>query len=142
MTSTSKYDAAAGKIARRECAEHCRTVQAHPPSTVEQVARSLTFHDCPTLSDRPLASILPSDLKGLVATVLLTLAPATVSVIYRHLSAVLKATVGDCRIDFLLRQVVVDALAAHLAALPPGRRTAWCSRPPPGGRSDAPTGAT
>ena len=96
---TGQYVApAAGKITLREYAEHWRTVQAHRPSTVEQVARHLKLHVYPTLGDRPLASILPSDLKGLVAKLSVTLAPATVSVIYRHLSAVFKAAVGDRRI--------------------------------------------
>lgn len=96
---TGQYVApTAGKVTLREYAEHWRKIQAHRPSTQEQVRRHFTLHVYPSLGPRPLSSILPSDLKGLVARLSLELSPATVSVIYRHLSAVFKAAVADRRI--------------------------------------------
>lgn len=96
---TGQYVApTAGKISLREYAEHWRSIQAHRPSTQEQVRRHFALHVYPTLGERPLSSILPSDLKALVARLSIDLAPATVSVIYRHLSAVFKAAVADRRI--------------------------------------------
>lgn len=88
----------AGKVTFREYAEGWRAKQAHRPSTAEQVRRHFNRHVYPVLGDRPLASILPSDVKGLVKRLSLTLEPATVSVVYRHVSAVFKAAVGDRRI--------------------------------------------
>lgn len=88
----------AGKITLREYAESWRKVQAHRPSTQEQVARHFARHVYPTLGDRPIGTILPSDLKALVKRLSGELAPATVTVVYRHLSAVFKAAVADRRI--------------------------------------------
>jgi integrase len=96
---TGQYvDPGAGRITFREYAEHWRKIQNHRPGTSDHVARSLTRHVYPMLGDRPLATILPSDLKALVKRMGETLAPATVSVIYRHVSAIFKAAVNDRRI--------------------------------------------
>lgn len=96
---TGQYvDPKAGRVTFRVYAEHWRTIQPHRPSTQEQVARHFALHVHPRLGDRPLASILPSDLKALVAHLSATLAPATVAVIYRHVSAVFKAAVADRKI--------------------------------------------
>lgn len=91
-------DPQAGRMTFREYAEHWRACQNHRASTAEHVRRSLERHVYPSLGDRPLASILPTDVKGLVRRLGSTLSPATVSVIYRHLSAVFKAAVADRRI--------------------------------------------
>lgn len=97
---TGQYVApTAGKITFKEYAEHWRTIQAHRPSTADQVKRHFALHVYPTLGDRPLKTILPSDVKALVARLSATLAPATVAVIYRHVSAVFKAAVADRRIS-------------------------------------------
>ncbi|MGN8245274.1 tyrosine-type recombinase/integrase [Cellulomonas soli] len=96
---TGQYvDPKAGKITLQAYAEHWREIQAHRPSTRDQVRRQFTLHVYPTLGTKPLSTIRPSDLKGLVANLSKTLAPATVTVIYRHLSAVFKAAVADRRI--------------------------------------------
>ncbi|MBX9243429.1 site-specific integrase [Actinotalea ferrariae] len=96
---TGQYVApTAGKITLREYAEQWRANQAHRPSTREQVERHFRRHVYPSLGDRPLSTILPSDLKALVRRLSVDLEPATVSVIYRHLSAVFKAAVLDRRI--------------------------------------------
>lgn len=91
-------DPSAGRLTFREYAEHWRSVQAHRPSTADQVVRHLHRHVYPVFGSRALASILPSDLKALVKRLSLTLAPATVSVIYRHVSAIFKAAVADRKI--------------------------------------------
>ena len=96
---TGQYVApGAGKITLKEYAETWRANQAHRPTTQEQVERHFKLHVYPHLGDRPLGTILPSDLRALVKRLSVTLSPATVSVIYRHLSAVFKAAVGDRRI--------------------------------------------
>lgn len=96
---TGQYVApTAGKVTFRDYAETWRELQGHRPSTHDQVRRHFTKHVYPFIGDRPLATLLPSDMKGLVKHLSTTLAPATVSVIYRHVSAVLKAAVGDRRI--------------------------------------------
>ena len=96
---TGQYVApTAGNITFRDYAEHWRTIQAHRPSTADQVKRHFTLHVYPVIGKRPLKSILPSDVKALVARLGVDLAPATVSVVYRHVSAVFKAAVADRRI--------------------------------------------
>ena len=98
MVAGTWVDPNAGRETFREYAEHWRSVQSHRPTTADQVERNLTRHVYPAIGDRPLATILPSDLKALVKTMGKTLAPSTVSVIYRHVSAIFKAGVADRRI--------------------------------------------
>lgn len=96
---TGQYVApTAGNVTFKDYAEHWRTIQAHRPSTADQVKRHFTLHVYPVIGARPLKSILPSDMKALVARLGVDLAPATVAVIYRHVSAVFKAAVADRRI--------------------------------------------
>ena len=64
---TGQYVApGAGKITLKEYAETWRANQAHRPTTQEQVERQFKLHVYPHLGDRPLATILPSDLRALV----------------------------------------------------------------------------
>jgi integrase len=58
----------------------------------------LRRHVYPMLGDRPLASVLPSDIQSLVKRLSNTLAPGTVGVVHRILAAVFKAAVRDRRI--------------------------------------------
>ncbi|WP_456824166.1 tyrosine-type recombinase/integrase [Cellulomonas sp. P5_E12] len=91
-------DPSAGRITFKDYAEHWRSVQAHRPSTADQVRRSLDRHVYPVLGSRRISTIMPSDLKALVKRMSLTLAPSTVSTIYKHVSAIFKAAVADRRI--------------------------------------------
>ena len=88
----------AGRITFREYAEAWRANQAHRPSTQDQVERHLRRHVYPLIGDRPLSSILPSDLKAMLKRLSGDLSPATVSVLYRHVSAIFKAAVLDRRL--------------------------------------------
>ncbi|ACZ31091.1 integrase family protein [Xylanimonas cellulosilytica DSM 15894] len=88
-------DPKAGRMTFREYADHWRSVQVHRESTADQIERNFRNHVYPVLGDKQLASILRSDVQGLVKKLSMTLAPATVSVIYRHVSSVLKAAVAD-----------------------------------------------
>jgi hypothetical protein len=52
----------------------------------------------PTLGDKRLGSVLPSDIQALVKQLSLDLAPATVGVVHRILAGIFKAAVRDRRI--------------------------------------------
>lgn len=96
---TGQYvDPKAGRLTFREYAETWRVNQAHRPGTQDQVERHLRRHVYPSIGDRPLASILPSDLKAMLKRLEPDLSPATVSVVYRHVSTILKAAVLDRRL--------------------------------------------
>src|SRR5450756_1361059 len=56
----------AGRITFREYAEAWRANQAHRPSTQDQVQRHLRRHVYPSIGERPLSAILPSDLKAML----------------------------------------------------------------------------
>lgn len=88
----------AGKITLEEYAEQWRATRMHRHSTAVQVEGSLRRYVYPYLGNRPLESILPSDIQGLVRRLSATLSPSTVRVVHRHLSAILKAAVKDRRI--------------------------------------------
>lgn len=88
----------AGRITLREFAETWRAQQVHRPSTAEQVEGTLRRHVYPTLGERTLESLRPSDVQALVRGLGATLSPATIGVVHRILSAILKAAVADKRI--------------------------------------------
>lgn len=63
---TGQYvDPKAGRITFRAYAEQWRSVQLHRPATQDQVERHLRRHVYPVLGDRPLVSIVPSDITAL-----------------------------------------------------------------------------
>ena len=86
----------AGNITLREYAEGWRAVQVHRPATQEHVETNLRRHVYPTIGDRKLSSIVPSDVQTLVSR--LDLAPSTVGVIHSILSSVMRSAVRDRRI--------------------------------------------
>ena len=51
-------------VTLKEYAETWRANQAHRPTTQDQVERQFKLHVYPHLGDRPLATILPSDLRS------------------------------------------------------------------------------
>lgn len=94
---TGQYvDPKAGSVTFRTYAEHWRSIQVHRESSRAHVETMLRRHVYPTLGDRPLSSILPSDVQALVKG--LDLAPATVAVVHSLVSGVMKAAVRDRRI--------------------------------------------
>lgn len=86
----------AGRITFREYAEQWRKIQVHRPGTQVHVEGALTRHVYPVIGDRPLESIRPSDIQTMVKG--MDLAPSSVRVAMRYVSAVFKAAVMDRRI--------------------------------------------
>lgn len=69
--------------------------QVHRPSTVVQVETNMRRHVFPHFEDRPLAAVRPSEVQAWVKSLSADLAPGTVELIYRYVSAVFKAAVQD-----------------------------------------------
>ncbi|PWW24886.1 site-specific recombinase XerD [Geodermatophilus normandii] len=96
---TGQYvDPRAGRQTVREYAEQWRAAQVHRPTTAAHVETMLRRHVYPSLGDKQLSAVLPSDVQALVKRLSKTLAPGTVGVVHRILSAVFKAAVRDRRI--------------------------------------------
>ncbi|MDI6912214.1 site-specific integrase [Nocardioides sp.] len=104
---TGQYvDPKAGSIAFRIYAEQWRAAQVHRPSSQAHVETMLRRHAYPTLGDRPLSSILPSEVQAWVkrlgiedkAAKRRALAPSTIGVVHSIVSSVMKAAVKDRRI--------------------------------------------
>lgn len=125
-------DPAAGAVTIQAWAERWRATQVHRPTTAAQVETNLRRHVYPVLGDRPLGAVRRSEVQAWVKGLSQTLAPTTVELIYRYLSAIFKAAVGDriisvspC-VDITLpkqerRQVTpmtVEQVEAILAAIP------------------------
>ncbi|HZI97088.1 MAG TPA: site-specific integrase [Actinomycetales bacterium] len=91
-------DPKAGRQTVRDYAEAWRASQVHRATTAAHVETMLRRHVYPTLGDRPLASVLPSDVQTLVKRLSGDLAPATVGVIHRILAGIFKAAVRDRRL--------------------------------------------
>ena len=99
-------DPRAGAISFRVYAEQWREAQVHRPSSQAHVETMLRRHAYPTLGERPLSSILPSEVQAWVKRLGVAdskagrkaLAPSTVSVVHSIVSSVFKAAVRDRRI--------------------------------------------
>ena len=98
MLSGQYVDPRAGRITLREYAQQWQLRQVHRPTTVDQVEGVLKRHILPTLGDRRLGSILPSDIQRWIRRLSETLAPSTVGVCHRILSGIFKSAVADRRI--------------------------------------------
>ena len=98
MVTGQYVDPAAGRVTVREFAERWRASQVHRPTTAAHVETMLRRHVYPTLGQKPLSSVLPSDVQALVKRLSLDLAPATVGVVHRILAGIFKAAVRDRRI--------------------------------------------
>jgi integrase len=93
---TGQYvDPKAGQVTFRDYAERWREMQVQRPSSRAHVETMLRLHAYPTLGDRQLTSILPSDIQAWVKG--LTLAPATVGVVHGIVSTIMKAAIRDRR---------------------------------------------
>jgi integrase len=96
---TGQYvDPAAGRVTFREYAERWRATQVHRPTTAAHVETMLRRHVYPSLGDKRLGSVLPTDIQSLVKQLSLSLAPTTVGVVHRILAGIFKAAVRDRRI--------------------------------------------
>lgn len=94
---TGQYvDPKAGQVTFRDYAERWRKIQVQRPSSQAHVETMLRRHTYPTFGDRPLSSILPSDIQAWVKG--LALAPATVGVVHGIVSTIMKAAIRDRRI--------------------------------------------
>lgn len=78
-----------------EYAEAWRVAQVHDESTAAEVERTLRLHVLPTFEARPIAAIRPSEIQAWVKGRSEKLAPSTLKVRYRWLSAVFNAAVTD-----------------------------------------------
>lgn len=96
VVTGTHVDPRAGDITLRDYAEHWRKIQVQRPSSRAHIETMLRRHAYPTLGDRPLSSILPSDIQAWVKG--LELAPATVGVIHGIVSTIMKAAIRDRRI--------------------------------------------
>lgn len=94
---TGQYvDPKAGQVTFKDYAERWRNMQVQRPSSVAHVETMLRRHAYPTLGERGLTAILPSDIQAWVKS--LTLAPATVGVVHGIVSTVMKSAIRDRRI--------------------------------------------
>ena len=85
-----------GRVTVKAHAEAWRTSQTHRPSTAAQVETNLRLHVYPTLGDRQIGQVRPSEVQAWVKGLgVAGLAPGTIEVIYRYLSAVFAAAVED-----------------------------------------------
>ncbi len=86
----------AGRVLFREYAEEWRGLQVqHRPTTAAQVETNLRLHVYPQLGDLELRRIRPNHIQALVRELTSELAPATVEVVYRYISAILRSAVAD-----------------------------------------------
>jgi integrase len=76
-------------------AEQWRGVQVHRHNTARQIESNLRNHVYPKIGDRAIGAIRPSEIQAVVKALDAALAPTTVETIYRWLSAVFNAAVGD-----------------------------------------------
>jgi integrase len=88
-------DPSAGRRLFGDYARAFARSQVSRPTTAERFEIDLRVHMLPTFEHRQLASIRPSEVQAWVRALSETLAPATVEVAYKHLSAVFKAAVTD-----------------------------------------------
>ncbi|MET0696874.1 MAG: site-specific integrase [Acidimicrobiia bacterium] len=88
-------DPRAGQVSFREYAEAWRLSQPHRGATGISVEQQLRLHIYPTLGDRPLSMIRPSELQAMVRGLSDRLAPTTVAVVFGKVRAVFAAAVRD-----------------------------------------------
>src|SRR5712691_8913090 len=88
-------DPALGRTTFASYAKAWQAAQVHRPTTVVSVETHLRNHVLPFFGDRPLASIRPSEIQAWVRGRSEVLAPSTVEVVYRFVSAIFRAAVAD-----------------------------------------------
>ena len=108
-------------------AKRWQAAQVHRPQTVARVDSNLRCHVYPFFEDRPLTSIGATEIQVWVRGLSSTLAPASVEVCYRYVSAMFRAAVRDRLIDSSPcdrirlpkkeRRVIVPPEVEHVEAL-------------------------
>jgi integrase len=88
-------DPKAGRITFQAYAEQWRMMQPHRDGTATSVEQQLRRHVYPSLGDRSIGAMLPSEIQALVTRIGQTLAASTVAVVYGRISAVFSAAVRD-----------------------------------------------
>ena len=88
-------DPAGGRTLFRDYAEAWRAGQVHRPSTTAQAETYLRLHAYPTLGRRPIGAIRRSEIQAWVKGLSEKLAPGSVELVYRWVSTIFKAAVGD-----------------------------------------------
>ena len=79
----------------RDYAEQWRTIQVHRTTTRAQVETYLRRHAYPHLGSRQLGAIRRGDVQAWVKELTRVLAPGSVELVYRWVSTIFKAAVGD-----------------------------------------------
>jgi integrase len=93
---TGQYvDPKAGKTTVRQYATTWQAAQVTRENTTRNTDVALRLHVLPTIGDRPLASVRPSDIQALVKTLSATLAPGTVGQVYKVAGRMFAAAVDD-----------------------------------------------
>jgi integrase len=88
-------DPAGGRMLFRDYAEQWRSIQVHRSTTTAQVETYLRRHAYPHLGSRQLGAIRRSDVQAWVKELTRVLAPGSVELVYRWVSTIFKAAVGD-----------------------------------------------
>jgi integrase len=88
-------DPTAGKRTFGDYARSWQAAQVHRPTTAVQLGSHLKRHVLPTFENRPLASIRKSEVQAWVKGRSDVLAPATVEVVFRWFSTIMRAAVED-----------------------------------------------
>jgi integrase len=88
-------DPRGGRVAFKVYAEQWRLAQVHRATTAAQVETHLRRHVYPTLGDRPLGAIRPSEVQAWVRGLEQRLAPSTIGIVYSFLAGVFRAAVRD-----------------------------------------------
>lgn len=104
---TGQYvDPKAGRVTFRDYAESWRAAQVHRPTSQAHVETMLRRHAYPTLGDRQLSQILPSEIQAWVKKIgtddarskRRALSPTSVGVVHSIVSSIMKAAVRDRRL--------------------------------------------
>lgn len=88
-------DPKAGKVTFKGYAEEWRKAQVHRDGTARSIEQQLRLHVYPTIGDRQLSTVRPTEVQALVRALGEKLAPSTVEVVYGRVSAVFGAAVRD-----------------------------------------------
>ncbi|HEU0237841.1 MAG TPA: site-specific integrase [Micromonosporaceae bacterium] len=95
MLAGTYVDPKLGRETFKAYAERWRAVQPWRPNTSTRVASELGRHVYPVVGARPVAAVRPSEISALVASLSISLSPATVRVTMSTVRAIFRAAVRD-----------------------------------------------